>query len=95
MKPSKALGCIRILAERCEVDHRSMFRLLVENQVSIEEDFSSVRFQIASRKRESVGGVSERFALLTEDQATDYTLPCRGRVRKRNGDVPPFRKSTI
>lgn len=58
----------RDIAHGMEVDHRGTFRLINKYLAEL-EGFGSVRFEIASRKRESGGGVQEKYALLNEDQA--------------------------
>lgn len=57
----------RIVADRCGVDHRSVFRLIRQHEASITEHFGVLRFEIAKL---GANGRPERFALLTEDQST-------------------------
>lgn len=60
----------RTLAEKCEIQHESIQKLLSEHRQLIEEEFSTVRFEIGPSNAKGGGGDGQRFALLTEDQAT-------------------------
>jgi|GEM_PF-4888274 len=59
----------RVIADRCGVEHRSLYRLLNEHAVTIESTFGRVRFQIAPLQTAG-GKQNSSSALLTEDQAT-------------------------
>jgi len=62
----------RVIAEKCGVEHRSLYKLLGEYQATIEAAFGLVRFEIADGEPMPQGGTRnpQRFALLTEQQAT-------------------------
>ncbi|PTY03352.1 hypothetical protein DB346_05580 [Verrucomicrobia bacterium LW23] len=61
----------RVIAQHCDVDHRSAYRLLTEHKALIESQLGLVRFEIASVRREGERGEKHaKFALLTEPQAT-------------------------
>ena len=62
----------RVVAEQCQVQHESFYKLLLQHQVSVEEAFGPVRFEIGLGERLPQGGLGQapKFALLTEDQAT-------------------------
>ena len=63
----------REIALTLGIEHRSFFRMIVEYQQEIEEDFGQVRFEIAAVKTETSRGTKqEKYALLTEEQTYAY-----------------------
>ncbi len=67
-----ALADTRVIAEHVGVQHESLYRLLIEHQATVEEAFNQVRFEIGDGLSLPQGGRTpgQKFALLTEDQAT-------------------------
>ena len=60
----------RTIAEMCQIQHESAYKLLNEHKEAIEGQLGTVRFEIAPSKARGGGGDGQRYALLTEDQAT-------------------------
>lgn len=63
---------LRTLAEGCQTEYRSAFRLLKKNLAYMEETFGRVRFEITPTKSAVKGGDGQKLAYLTEDQATFF-----------------------
>lgn len=61
----------REIAQKLGITHRSFFALILKYQEEIEEDFGSLRFEIAV-KLGNRGGAQPRYARLTEDQTYAY-----------------------
>lgn len=70
LKGGVPLADSRMMAEKCGVDHRSLYRLIQVHAESIEGAFGTVRREITPSAAKGGGGDGQRFALLTEDQAT-------------------------
>jgi anti-repressor protein len=61
----------RLVADQLGIQHRSFFqKVILKYQPEIEEDWGVIRFQIAKPSLGSSGGRPERYALLSEQQAT-------------------------
>src|SRR6185503_10186954 len=61
----------REIAKELGIEHRSFFKMILEYQQEIEEDFGQLRFEIAV-KSGNRGGAQPKYALLTEDQTYAY-----------------------
>jgi phage regulator Rha-like protein len=64
----------RLIAERIGIEHRSFFRNIKKYEKQAEQAFGTVRFEIAPSTMPDgrVNPSPERYALLTEDQATFF-----------------------
>lgn len=60
----------RLVAERLAIEHRSFSDTISEYQTQIEQRFGVLRFETAKPQTGSKGGRPQRYALLSEDQAT-------------------------
>lgn len=60
----------RLIAARLDIDHASFMKTLKRYQEKLEARFGVVRFEIDKPLEGSLGGRPEKYALLTEDQAT-------------------------
>ncbi len=60
----------RLLAAKCGVQHQNLRELIETHQATITEAFGVLRFETGKPSGGSLGGRPERYALLTEDQAT-------------------------
>ena len=60
----------RLIVERLGIEHESFLRTLDTYQTQIEEAFGVIRFEIGKPPSGSKGGRPQKYALLTEDQAT-------------------------
>ena len=60
----------RLIAARLDIEHNSFTKTLKRYQVRIEARFGVIRFEIDKPSEGGQGGRPEKYALLTEDQAT-------------------------
>jgi phage regulator Rha-like protein len=60
----------RLIAARLNIEHQSFMKTLKRYQTRIEDRFGVVRFEIDKPIEGSQGGRPEKYALLTENQAT-------------------------
>ena len=60
----------RLIAARLDIEHNSFTKTLKRYQVRIEGRFGVIRFEIDKPSEGGQGGRPEKYALLTEDQAT-------------------------
>lgn len=67
----------RLVAEKANILHPSLYRLLTERQDRIESRFGTVRFEIEPSKATGGGGDGQKHALLTENQAIYLVTLCR------------------
>jgi phage regulator Rha-like protein len=74
----------RQIAATLGIEHRSFFKLILEYQEEIEQDFGQVRFEIAAVKTETSRGTKqEKYALLTEEQTYAYMSYSKNTVQAR------------
>ncbi len=59
----------RIIAQHLNIKHKNAYETIVKYTSQLEE-LGSLPFKTESRKRDTTGGVIEKFALLNEDQCT-------------------------
>lgn len=61
----------RVIASGCGVEHKAAIQLLETHKLEIESELGLIPFQMEAVKRQGERGTKhQRFALLTEDQAT-------------------------
>jgi phage regulator Rha-like protein len=69
LEDSIPLADSREIAKQLGIEHRSFFRMILEYQQEVEEDFGILRFKIAEIKRR---GQPQKYVLLTENQTYAY-----------------------
>ncbi|TMC19186.1 MAG: hypothetical protein E6J34_15550 [Chloroflexi bacterium] len=70
----------RQIALTLGIDHRSFFRMIVEYQEEIEQDFGKVRFEITPSGKTNQ---PQKYALLTEEQTYAYMSYSKNTVQSR------------
>lgn len=60
----------RLIAERLGIEHRAFIQTLKKHQGKIEQRFGVITFEMSKPSEGSCGGRPEKYALLTEPQAT-------------------------
>jgi phage regulator Rha-like protein len=79
---SVPLADSREIALTLGIEHRSFFKMILEYQAEIEQDFGPLRFEIAV-KEGNRGGEQPRYALLTEEQTYAYMSYSKNTVQAR------------
>lgn len=78
-----------VLAEKCEIEHASVIKLIRKHQADFEE-FGPCRFEIDVAVRKQGGGTPVEYAVLNEDQAT-YAIT----LFRNTAPVRRFKKTLV